>query len=115
MDNIHNLLEKEVYTIDVFLERSKALSEKIEKAKIYKVTLEAEIKRDLEIIEIRTKLIPKMENLLEVYNSLPSPKEKNDMLKEVIDKIVYIKTVKGKKGVPEDEFELVLFPKLPKK
>lgn len=115
MDNIHNLLEKEVYTIDVFLERSKALSEKIEKAKIYKVTLEAEIKRDLEIIENRTKLIPKMENLLEVYNSLPSPKEKNDMLKEVIDKIVYIKTVKGKKGVPEDEFELVLFPKLPKK
>ena len=39
-------------------------------------------------------IIPKVEYLLSVYNTLSTPKAKNDMLKEVLEKVIYIKCKK---------------------
>ena len=60
-------------------------------------------------------LVPKVEKLLEVYSELPDAKAKNEMLKEVLEKVVYNKEDKCRWHNSPDNFEIVLYPKLPKK
>ena len=54
-----------------------------------------------------------MEHLLAVYNDLPDAKAKNDMLKGVLEKVVYTKERGVRQGGKPDGFELVLYPRLP--
>ncbi len=58
-------------------------------------------------------IIPKVEYLLSVYNTLSTPKAKNDMLKEVLEKVIYIKCKNGRWHNNPDDFEIVLYPKIP--
>ena len=64
-------------------------------------------------MQSRKYLIPKIEHLLDVYWELDSPKHKNDMLREVIDKIEYTKDKRGTGNSPNDDFVLTLYPRLP--
>ena len=59
--------------------------------------------------------MPKVEKLLEVYSDLPSAQAKNEMLKEVLEKAEYTKLQRSGRNGPFDNFELVLYPKLPDK
>lgn len=64
--------------------------------------------------ESRRVIIPKVEHLLEVYHLLPTASQKNELLKEVLEKAVYTKNVSGNvSGVSADDFEIVLFPRIP--
>ena len=58
-------------------------------------------------------MIPKIEKLLEVYNELPNAKQKNDMLKEILEKVVYTKDKGGRWHNLPDDFEIVVYPKIP--
>lgn len=111
--SIHDLLEQGIYDTEVFLERSRALTEKINKKKDSIATmekaLETEIQRETNVFNI----IPKVEKLLDVYHELSSPAAKNQMLKEVIEKVVYVKNEKGKRNGPLDNFEITIYPKIP--
>ena len=64
-------------------------------------------------LETQRSIIPKVESLLDVYDSLPSPSAKNVMLKEVLEKVVYTKEVNGRWGDPGD-FIIDLYPKIPR-
>ena len=110
----HDLLEQEVYTVDMFLERSKLLSQQIQAAKSEIATLKKSIVLEKARMESQQKIIPTVERLLDVYWSLPSAQAKNEMLKEVLEKAVYTKTVKGNPhGNRADIFDLILYPRLP--
>lgn len=61
----------------------------------------------------RRNIVPKVEQLLAVYHELPSAQAKNDMLKDVLEKVEYTKLQRSGKYGPFDNFELVLYPKLP--
>ena len=51
-----------------------------------------------------------------MYGKLKTPKEKNDMLKQVLEKCEYLKEKSGMyRGVCAGQFELTLFPKIPQK
>jgi len=113
LDNTHNLLEQGVYTTEQFLERSRVLSERIKKNEEERVALGADIIADKSREQGRKQIIPKVERLLEVYDELPTPKAKNDMLKEVLEKVVYLKTKNGRWNNAPDDFELTLYPKIP--
>lgn len=57
-------------------------------------------------------LLPRVEYLLSVYHKLENIEEKNRLLKEVIEKVLYEKRVKGRwKGSPGD-FKIQLFMRL---
>lgn len=58
-------------------------------------------------------IVPKVERLLEVYETLPNAQAKNDMLKGILEKVVYLRENRSHKGGPLDNFELTLFPKIP--
>lgn len=113
LDNIHDLLEQGVYSTEKFLERSRLLAEKIQTTKNDLAAMNEDIAVEVAREESRQNIIPKVEHLLEVYGSLPNAKAKNDMLKDILEKVVYTKENKGTKA-NTNNFEIVLFPKLPR-
>lgn len=114
LDATYTLLEQGVYTAEQFLERSRTLSERITITKNEYAVLSEDLGLENTRNESFRTIIPKTEKLLESYHKISSPALKNDMLKEVIEKIVYTKTVNGSfKNVSPDNFEIVLHPKLP--
>lgn len=112
LSNVYDLLEQGVYTSEVFLDRSKNLAKRIQQAKSDCNVLEKEIQQEDEIENGRKNIIPKVEHLLAVYYSLPDAKAKNDMLKEVLEKVVYTKKVSGRWNGQPDDFEIVLYPRI---
>ncbi len=110
----HDLLEQEVYTTEMFLERSKILANKIQEAKTELSKLNYSIELTKARLESQKTIIPTIEKLLDVYWTLPTAKAKNDMLKEVLEKAVYTKEQKGSvHGCRPDIFDLVLYPRIP--
>ena len=97
-EKLHELLEKGIYDIDTYLDRSKVLAEKIENNKnsIDKVKndIEYESTHSIDISEV----VPKLENLLELYTKTNDAAEKNQLLKTVIDSIIYHKEKKQRNG-----------------
>ena len=59
-------------------------------------------------------IIPKVENILETYHSITDAVAKNQMLKEVLEKAEYNKDHSTRWHGNADDFELVIFPKLPR-
>lgn len=112
LERIYDFLENGIYTLDVFTDRkNKILKEKQQLSATAK-QLSSET-CELEKNERNKKeLIPKIKNVLDSYGNCTSMKEKNDLLKTVIEKIEYLKTEKcyGKNANPEN-FELLIYPK----
>ena len=113
LDNVHDLLERGVYSTEVFLERSRALASRIEAARSSLSALEAEVATDAAREENRKNIIPKVEHILAVYKELPDAQSKNDLLKGVLEKVVYTKEHGARWHGSPDDFELILYPKLP--
>lgn len=112
LDNAYDLVEQGIYTPEVFIERSTAIKAKIQANEAEQSNLIADIKEAETRTQAKKDIIPKVEKLLEVYNELPTAEDKNVLLREVIEKVVYRKEKGGRWGDPED-YELVIFPKIP--
>lgn len=114
-DGLHDFLERGIYDIDTFLGRSQKIGERIRQTKEDCAVLLADMQADKEQDTARTLIIPKIENVLDVYRTLPDAQAKNDLLKEVLDKVVYVKRKSTRWGSDSDDYELTLYPKLPVK
>ncbi len=113
LDKTHDLLEQGVYDTETFLSRSRLLAKQISSVKEQTATVENSIAAEETLAECAAGIVPKIENLLNVYSSLSSPLSKNNMLKEVLEKVVYIKTKNGHlKGASPDDFEITIYPKI---
>ncbi|MGL6202597.1 MAG: recombinase family protein [Lachnospiraceae bacterium] len=115
LENTYDFLEQGVYTTEIFLSRNSSLNEQIKKLcfdiKNMKKDIELEVSRE----EIKHSLIPKIENILEIYHGCDNVQLKNDLLKEVLERAEYRKTTPNKKGQRDNaNFDLVLYPRLPK-
>ncbi len=113
MSKTHDLLEQGIYDTDTFLERSRSLSERINSAKTDIEALEKELEIELIREDSAINIVPKVEHLLEVYRDLPSAKAKNDMLKDVLEKVIYTKTSSTRWHGSPDDFEIIIYPKIP--
>ena len=106
-DTICELHEKGEYSDRLFKRRNDALESEIDKVESDIRDLEIKIAEQEEEDSINLNIIPTSQRLLDNYDSL-TPKEKNDLWKEVLHKVTFKKTeTKGK-------FELVIYPKLSK-
>ena len=56
-------------------------------------------------------LIPKIRKLMDLYYKLITPSQKNELLKEIVSKVVYIREKGGRWADPED-FEIELYTKI---
>ena len=113
LDSLHDLLEQGIYTIDKFLQRSNYLNDKLQDLSIKQSELENSLATNQTNLEQKTKLIPKIEKILQIYKSLNSPSDKNELLKEVISSVIYTKEVSGRWHAKPDDFTLDINPIIP--
>ncbi|MBX6396190.1 MAG: recombinase family protein [Alicyclobacillaceae bacterium] len=113
-NELHDLLERRIYTVEIFLERSQVLAQRIEETKAALAIAEQELELERKRMEARAETIPKVEHVLEVYHQTDDPAKKNALLKSVLEYAVYRKEKGGRWSGAEDQFSLTLFPKLPK-
>lgn len=108
LNKAYDLLEQGIYDNTIFLERSKLLKQQIKNLEIEKDKYSQQSKKKK--MEKIKDIVPKLKNVLDTYSTNLSPEERNNLLKTIIKKIYYIKTVKGKGH--EEEFELNIDIKL---
>lgn len=116
MEQLYTLLEQGVYTAAVFQERVRKLEEKKVGMESATTLLRTEISA-AETGNHQDHTSPlKAESFQKLYETAGNPTEKNELLREVLAKVVYIKTKNGQcKGNAPDDFQLVLYPLLPEK
>ncbi|WP_274363744.1 recombinase family protein [Paenibacillus thermotolerans] len=113
-DEIHVLLEKKVYTIEVFLERQQKIAHSMEEVKAAIAVTEKELDTEQKRITAKVDTIPQLEHVLKVYPDTDVPAEKNALLKSVLEGATYRKEKGGRWSGAEDKFTLMLQPRLPK-
>lgn len=105
-ESLHDLLERGIYDVDTYLDRSKALTDKIEENKNSiektKNMLKEESENNISFID----LIPVIENVLENYDTSDDASFKNKLLKSVIENITYYKEPKKRKAKFEIDVKL---------
>ncbi len=104
--NLFDYFEREIYSENVFLERSKNIESR-------KNNIEYEIKKITDLIEKENKRITLndiivFENVIKAYKDSTDIKLKNELFKNILLKIVYTKTQDQR----NDEFNIDLYPKL---
>lgn len=114
LNKIFNLFETGVYDLETFTKRKSAVQADITKLQLDKDALIRAKKEELLHSQIGVELIPKIKNVLEVYHTLKNAAAKNDLLKEVLEKVEYTRKEGGRWCLDKENFEIVIYPKLPK-
>ena len=109
---IHELLEQDVYTVEVFLERSKELVSRQKILEQQSAELNAELKAKHRLLQSQQEIIPKMQAMLAAYPIAKDAETKNNLLKSVLDKVIYKKTT-NQRWNTENDLTLTIYPKLP--
>lgn len=109
---IMELLEQGVYSVSDYQIRIAASREAAENLKAQLVSAQGTVSTLSQYEQARVDLVPSVQDLLTRYYSLPTPREKNLLLKNVVEYIVVEKPTKGR-GTEQD-FDLTVFPKLPR-
>ncbi len=112
-DNLHDLLERGIYDADTFLARSRSISDRLQQAQVDLKQSETDLQVAKQRRDSQATLIPSIRQALEIYHTLPDAKAKNDLLKTVLDKVVYTKTTRTPRGGDPDNFTLTLYPRIP--
>lgn len=108
---LHDFLEQGIYSVEVFMKRSKVLNERLAEMRNQKAALEEKLsKLQTKPAELAS-FIPRVERVIELYLALEDPAQKNELLKEVLEKAVYTKPRANRGKI--DAFELAIYPKLP--
>lgn len=104
----YDLLEQDIYTKEVFVERSNILKNQIKEITQNITNLENERKKILNNKNSKEILIPKIENVIDAYYETNNIELKNQLLKSVIEKVTYEKINPQSK----DDFKLTIYPKI---
>jgi site-specific DNA recombinase len=108
-NNLHDLLEQGVYTIDVFLERQNNIVDRIKDVKWDIEKLKQEIYEE----QIREKnineFVRSVKKVFEAYHHTDDIEKKNKLLKSVLEKVTYLRK---KEWTKKDQFVIQLYPKI---
>lgn len=104
-NNLHTLLERDVYDIDTFLERSGVIATEIDRLTAQKATLQNQIAAEHNDQHTAEIMYPRLKHVLDVYDKSKTPQEKNLLLRSVVDHIVYRKT----KDQRDDDFDIEIY------
>lgn len=114
LENAYNLVEKGIYTPELFIERSQALNSLIREKEQIIEKLKEEYHSALLEQKSREEFVPKVRKVVETYWEVQDMQSRNQMLKEIIQKITYTKEKPNTRGDRENaNFTLNIFPKIP--
>lgn len=109
LEKIFEAFETGIYDADTFKKRSKALKDQLAEINIRKSEIQTYIDSVKQNEKIFKEFIPKIKNILSLYDTLDTEKEKNDILKEIVDHIDYNKDTHGHGH--EKDFDITVYPK----
>lgn len=108
LNKTYDLLEQDIYTKEIFVERSNMLNSQIKEVSCNIQKLEHEKKNILKSKNNKEILVPKIENVIDSYYETDNIELKNRLLKSVLEKVTYTKINPKSK----DDFKLTLYPKI---
>lgn len=115
LDKIYDFLENGIYNKDEFVNRSISIKDNIENLESKLDEYNSLLQKNVEMQNEKDTAIPKLENVIELYDKLETAEDKNILLKSIIAKVTYLKTEKAiKKDSNPTDFELHIYPKIPK-
>ena len=113
--SIFDFLEDGTYTKEMFKARSEVVSQNLARINNLIQNYKTKLAKEKNIDKGKKVLIPKIENVLDIYNLLQTAEEKNDLLKTVITQVTYLKKEKAiKKDSDPTNFIISLYPKINK-
>lgn len=115
LDKIYDFLENGIYNKYEFVNRSKAIKNNIESLESKFKEYNELLNKNYEIQNEKEMMIPKLEYVIDLYDKLETAEDKNILLKSIIAKVTYLKIEKAiKKDSDPSNFELHIYPKIPK-
>lgn len=116
LNKIYDFLENGIYSKDEFTNRSNSIKENIESLESKLREYDSLLQRNDEIQTQKETMIPKLENIIDLYDKLETAEDKNILLKSILEKVTYLKTEKAiKKDSDPTNFELNIYPKISKR
>lgn len=115
LDKVCEAYEDGVYGSDVYQNRCKNINESINNLEHQIIECEEQLRKEQKLFDNKEIVIPKIENVLDVYYKLESDEERNRLLKTVLEKVTYLKVKKAlKKTDDPTDFEIHIYPKIAK-
>ena len=115
LDKIYDFLENGIYSKDEFINRSKSIKDNIQSLKIKLDEYNSLLQKNVEMQNKKDTAIPKLKNVIDLYDKLETAEDKNILLKSIIAKVTYLKTEKAiKKASSPTNFELHIYHKISK-
>lgn len=108
LNKTYDLLEQDIYTKEIFLERSNLIKQQIGTINTNIENLKKERNKITKNKNNKQILIPKIEKVIESYYLANTIEKKNQLLKSVLEKVEYLKIAPKSK----EDFNLKLYPKL---
>lgn len=112
-DELYDLLERGVYSDEVFFSRSQKLKERMGGLEAERGDLQAALGQAAAQRSILTDFLPRWQAVLAAYRTTGTAQEKNELLKTVLRRVVYTRESGGRWHPRHDDFNLELFPLLP--
>ena len=110
MSRLYDLLEQGIYTPDLYRERRDDLTKRIAQVDSAIAALRTSTKQT----DSRAVFIPRVKTVLEAYRVTDNPADQNQLLRSVIDRIIYRKTQRCyRNNKPGDFLSLEIFPRIP--
>lgn len=114
IEKTYDLLERGIYDDETFLSRNNSLkgkrSETLATIDKFKKLREEEEK----ILQLQNEFIPNVEKIVSGYYEVETAEQKNILLKNVLQKVTYLKTERNTRGkLNNDNFTLTLYPLIP--
>ena len=115
LNKIYDYLEDGTYDKKEFTERITLVKSNIKELEDKIKPLQQKVEQEEKTKKENNLVIPKIENVLDIYDKMESNEEKNELLKTIIEKVTYLKTEKTiKKDSDPTNFEIHIYPKIPK-
>ena len=111
LDKAYEAYELGIYDSSTFLTRSSKIKKDIETTDKSIRSKEDEIEKIEQSKQQQEQFIPKIKNVIDVYYTLTSAKAKNELLKEVIERVTYSKEHSARFTKDYDNFDLSVYPK----
>ncbi len=105
--NAFDLLERQVYTVEIFEERQRVLGDRMAKLSSLLSTLLDEKENQRKMHDQKLDWLPSLVNVLDLYRDTEGPNEKNELLRQILDRAVLRKEKSAR------AFELDLYLRMP--
>lgn len=113
LTNVYDYFEEGTYSREMFSERCQIISTTIANIKANIEEFQKQIELENKKEEGKKAIVPKLENVLDLYPNLQTAEQKNLLLKTVVKRVEYLKTEKAiRKDSDPTNFELDIYPNI---